>query len=161
MAISFFATRSCSPTVDTIVGSLPMLALAANHGVYSYNLLFGPTWVALVSAAAFDRTLLTSAGAVPVIAIFHTPDGIYHVAYRLNSTLLVGLSISTEKPNFVPTVLLPVPTSIAPGTATKGPTSTSTETPVATPESLPRPTPNLSRDSARIYLPLVKHEPSQ
>ena len=35
---------------------LPMLALAASHGVYSYNLLFVPACVALVSAAAFELT---------------------------------------------------------------------------------------------------------
>jgi hypothetical protein len=33
---------------------LPMLALAAAYGVYKFNMLFVPMWVALVSAAAFE-----------------------------------------------------------------------------------------------------------
>lgn len=40
---------------------LPMLALAASYGVYSYNLLFVPLWVAVVSAAAFEMTYVALA----------------------------------------------------------------------------------------------------
>jgi hypothetical protein len=40
---------------------LPMLALAASYGVYQYNLLFTPAWVALVSAAAFELTYVALA----------------------------------------------------------------------------------------------------
>lgn len=35
---------------------LPMLALAASYGVYSFALLFVPPWVAVVQAAAFELT---------------------------------------------------------------------------------------------------------
>lgn len=35
---------------------LPMLALAASYGVYSFALLFVPPWVALAQAAAFELT---------------------------------------------------------------------------------------------------------
>src|SRR6266536_6171242 len=74
---------------------LPMLALAASHGVYSYNLLFVPVWVALVSAAAFELTYcglsvvtLTAdqqprarriaASAVFVSVIYNTLAGLFH-----------------------------------------------------------------------------------
>lgn len=40
---------------------LPMLALAASYGVYQFNLLFTPVWVALVSAAAFELTYVALA----------------------------------------------------------------------------------------------------
>ena len=39
-----------------------MLALAASHGVYSYNLLFVPAWVALVSAVIVSVICNTLAG---------------------------------------------------------------------------------------------------
>ncbi len=35
---------------------LPMLALAASYGVYSFALLFVPPWVAVIQAAAFELT---------------------------------------------------------------------------------------------------------
>jgi len=34
--------------------ALPMLALAASYGVYSFALLFVPQWVAITQAAAFE-----------------------------------------------------------------------------------------------------------
>src|SRR6185369_91419 len=37
---------------------LPMLALAASYGVYSYALLFVPLWVAIVQACAFECTYI-------------------------------------------------------------------------------------------------------
>lgn len=37
---------------------LPMLALAASYGVYSYALLFVPPWVAIIQAAAFECTYI-------------------------------------------------------------------------------------------------------
>lgn len=40
---------------------LPMLALAASYGVWSFNLLFVPGWVAFVSAAAFELTYVALA----------------------------------------------------------------------------------------------------
>lgn len=40
---------------------LPMLALAASYGVYQFNLLFTPAWVALISAAAFELTYVALA----------------------------------------------------------------------------------------------------
>jgi 4-amino-4-deoxy-L-arabinose transferase-like glycosyltransferase len=40
---------------------LPMLALAAAYGVFEYNRLFVPMWVAFVSAAAFELTYVALA----------------------------------------------------------------------------------------------------
>lgn len=75
---------------------LPMLALAASYGVYSFNLLFVPMWVALVSAAAFELTYvglavmqglderqrrragLVSIGAVVVSILYNTLSGLFH-----------------------------------------------------------------------------------
>lgn len=75
---------------------LPMLALAASYGVYSYNLLFVPQWVALVSAAAYEMTYvglavvhvfddrqrhrarLISLGAVVVSVCYNTLAGLFH-----------------------------------------------------------------------------------
>ena len=75
---------------------LPMLALAASYGVYSYNLLFVPQWVALVSAAAYEMTYvglavvhvfddrqrhrarLISLGAVVVSVSYNTLAGLFH-----------------------------------------------------------------------------------
>lgn len=37
---------------------LPMLALAASHGVYRFAVLFVPPWVAMVQAAAFELTYI-------------------------------------------------------------------------------------------------------
>jgi hypothetical protein len=37
---------------------LPMLALAASYGVYSFALLFVPFWVAIIQAAAFELTYI-------------------------------------------------------------------------------------------------------
>lgn len=53
---------------DTLARApLPMLALAAAYGVYSFQLLFTPAWVALVSAAAFELTYIA-------LAFVGTPD---------------------------------------------------------------------------------------
>ena len=38
--------------------ALPLLALSASYGVYEFAQLFVPTWVAVVSAAAFEITCL-------------------------------------------------------------------------------------------------------
>jgi len=43
--------------------SLPALALAASYGVYSFQRVFVPEWVALVSAAAFELVWLGLAAA--------------------------------------------------------------------------------------------------
>ena len=77
---------------------LPMLALAASYGVYSFNRLFVPVWVALVSAAAFELTYVglavwdagdaaqrhraraISLGAVGVSVIYNTLAGLAHRA---------------------------------------------------------------------------------
>ena len=89
---------------------LPMLALAASHGVYSYNLLFVPTWVALVSAAAFELTYcglsvvtLTAdqqprarriaASAVIVSVIYNTLAGLFHRRPDLMANLPLGLDL--------------------------------------------------------------------
>jgi hypothetical protein len=89
---------------------LPMLALAASHGVYSYNLLFVPAWVALVSAAAFELTYcglsvvrLTAdqqprarriaASAVFVSVIYNTLAGLFHRRPDLLADLPLGLDV--------------------------------------------------------------------
>ena len=46
---------------------LPMLALAAAYGVYEFQLLFVPVWVAFISAAAFEVTYIA-------LAFVATPD---------------------------------------------------------------------------------------
>lgn len=75
---------------------LPMLALAASYGVYSFALLFVPWWVALAQAAAFESTYLglavlessdaakrkragaISIGAVVVSVIYNSAAGFFH-----------------------------------------------------------------------------------
>jgi len=74
---------------------LPMLALAASYGVYSFNILFVPQWVALVSAAAYELTYVglavlhvqndqrirarwISLGAVVVSIAYNTLAGLFH-----------------------------------------------------------------------------------
>lgn len=75
---------------------LPMLALAASYGVYSYALLFVPEWVAVVQAAAFECTYIglavtrtldlagrrrataISLGAVTASIIYNTLAGWFH-----------------------------------------------------------------------------------
>jgi hypothetical protein len=74
---------------------LPMLALAASYGVYSFNVLFVPQWVALVSAAAYELTYVglavlhvqndqrirarwISLGAVVVSICYNTLAGLFH-----------------------------------------------------------------------------------
>jgi hypothetical protein len=90
---------------------LPMLALAASHGVYSYNLLFVPAWVALVSAAAFELTYcglsvvtLTAdqqprarriaASAVVVSVIYNTLAGLFHRRPNLLADLPLGMDVT-------------------------------------------------------------------
>lgn len=74
---------------------LPALALAASYGVYSFNLLFVPVWVALVSAAAFEltyvglavsevstasrkRASIIAGSAVGVSIVYNTLAGLFH-----------------------------------------------------------------------------------
>lgn len=75
---------------------LPMLALAASYGVYSFALLFVPPWVAIVQAAAFEITYIglaaqrdmpraareragaISVGAVLVSILYNTLAGLFH-----------------------------------------------------------------------------------
>jgi hypothetical protein len=75
---------------------LPMLALAASYGVYSFALLFVPAWVAFVQAASFELTYiglavlqglddrqrqragLISIGAVVTSIIYNTLAGWFH-----------------------------------------------------------------------------------
>jgi hypothetical protein len=83
---------------------LPMLALAASYGVYSFALLFVPTWVAVVQAAAFEltylglavlvglderqraRARLISVGAVVTSIIYNTLAGWFHQRPELMAT---------------------------------------------------------------------------
>lgn len=74
---------------------LPMLALAASYGVWSFNLLFVPAWVAFVSAAAFEgvyvglavaqvrpadrrRASLIAGTAVAVSVLYNVAAGLFH-----------------------------------------------------------------------------------
>lgn len=75
---------------------LPMLALAASYGVYSFAGLFVPQWVAAVQAAAFELTYIglavqpglredarrrataISVGAVVVSILYNTLAGLFH-----------------------------------------------------------------------------------
>lgn len=75
---------------------LPMLALAASYGVYSFAGLFVPLWVAVVQAAAFElvyiglavqpgldekarrRATAISVGAVVVSILYNTLAGLFH-----------------------------------------------------------------------------------
>jgi hypothetical protein len=75
---------------------LPMLALAASYGVYSFASLFVPEWVAIVQAAAFEltyiglavvqgldaaarrRATLISVGAVVASVLYNTLAGWFH-----------------------------------------------------------------------------------
>lgn len=75
---------------------LPMLALAASYGVYSFASLFVPFWVAVVQAAAFEltyiglavvqgldgagrrRATLISVGAVVASVAYNTLAGLFH-----------------------------------------------------------------------------------
>ena len=74
---------------------LPMLALAASYGVFSFALLFVPLWVAIVQAAAFELTYIglavvqvedaqrrraraISVGAVVVSITYNTLAGLFH-----------------------------------------------------------------------------------
>jgi len=80
---------------------LPMLALAASYGVYSFALLFVPPWVAVVQAAAFELTYVglavtqglseaqrnratgISIGAVAASIIYNTLAGWFHAQPQL------------------------------------------------------------------------------
>lgn len=74
---------------------LPMLALAASYGVYSFALMFVPAWVAVVQALAFElvyiglavvnlppeqrrRAQAISIGAVVVSVAYNSLDGLFH-----------------------------------------------------------------------------------
>lgn len=75
---------------------LPMLALAASYGVFSFALLYAPLWVAIVQAAAFEVTYIglavtiglsaderkrataISVGAVVVSIVYNTLAGLFH-----------------------------------------------------------------------------------
>jgi hypothetical protein len=87
-----------------------MLALAASYGVYSFNLLFVPTWVALVSAAAYEltyvglavarvshdqrrRARLISLGAVVVSVLYNTLAGLFHRRPELLSDMHVAADV--------------------------------------------------------------------
>lgn len=75
---------------------LPMLALAASYGVYSFARLFVPGWVAIIQAAAFELTYIglavtrdlatdqrkrataISVGAVVASIVYNTLAGWFH-----------------------------------------------------------------------------------
>lgn len=75
---------------------LPMLALAASYGVYSFSSMFVPQWVAITQAAAFELTYIglavvegmsqqqrqrataISVGAVVTSILYNTLAGLFH-----------------------------------------------------------------------------------
>jgi len=74
-------------------GALPLLALSAAWGVYQYNLLFVPWWVAACSALAFEavyvalaiaptandrRALAVALAAVGVSVAYNTLSALFH-----------------------------------------------------------------------------------
>lgn len=93
---------------------LPMLALAASYGVYSFALLFVPEWVAITQAAAFELTYVglavtqglgeqqrkratgISIGAVAASIIYNTLAGWFHAQPQLlvNATAISWLCLA-------------------------------------------------------------------
>lgn len=91
---------------------LPMLALAASYGVYTFNLLFVPEWVAITSAAAFEltyiglavttlhasnttRATMISASAVAVSIIYNSLAALFHRApYLLELGLWMDIPLA-------------------------------------------------------------------
>lgn len=89
---------------------LPMLALAASWGVYSFAAMYVPQWVAIVQAAAFELTYIglaitrgltdeqrkrataISIGAVVVSVLYNSIDGFF----VRNPTWLIGLPWEAE-----------------------------------------------------------------
>ena len=82
---------------------LPMLALAASYGVYSYQLLFVPAWAALMSAAAFEATYLA-------LALVGTPDPRRATAISV-AAVVVSVAYNTLSALFVrrPALLIDTP----------------------------------------------------
>lgn len=108
-AIDFYRNRTAPPIAIDWRGvlarlPLPMLALAASYGVYSFALLFVPPWVAVVQAAAFELTYVglavtqglgesqrkratgISIGAVVASIIYNTLAGWFHAQPQLLAT---------------------------------------------------------------------------
>jgi len=105
--IDFYRNRTAAPSIPVDWRSLlarlplPMLALAASYGVYSFALLFVPPWVAVVQAAAFELTYVglavtqgldvpqrkrathISIGAVAASIIYNTLAGWFHAQPQL------------------------------------------------------------------------------
>jgi hypothetical protein len=87
---------------------LPMLALAASWGVYSFQRLFVPEFFAIVSAASFElvyigmalvmtpdkhRATAISLGAVGVSVVYNTLAGLFHRNPEWLTSLPVGAEI--------------------------------------------------------------------
>ena len=68
----------------TARAALPMLGLSSSHGVYMFAGLFGPAWVAVISAAAFEITCLG-------LALMVLPD---HQRRRANAIAIVAVAFS-------------------------------------------------------------------
>jgi hypothetical protein len=88
---------------------LPMLALAASYGVFSFALRFVPLWVAIIQASAFEATYIglavvrvgdaqrrraraISIGAVVVSVAYNSLAGLFH----RQPELLLGLPFLAE-----------------------------------------------------------------
>lgn len=106
-AIDFYRNRAAAATIAIDWRGLlarlplPMLALAASYGVYSFALLFVPAWVAIVQAAAFELTYVglavtqgldvpqrkratgISVGAVVASIVYNTLAGWFYVQPQL------------------------------------------------------------------------------
>lgn len=102
---------------------LPMLALAASWGVYSFATWFVPVWVAIVTASAFElvyiglavvrlspqlqkRARSISLGAVAVSMAYNTIDGLFHLRPSLFDNKPLWADISLALLHGVPLALL-------------------------------------------------------
>lgn len=102
---------------------LPMLALAASWGVYSFALWFVPPWVAFVTAGAFElvyiglavaslspdqqkRARNISLGAVFVSMAYNTLDGLAHLRPSLFADKPLWADVSLALLHGVPLALL-------------------------------------------------------
>jgi len=103
--------------------ALPMLALAASYGVYSFALLFVPQWVAITQAAAFElvyiglavarltieqqkRARYISIGAVVVSMAYNSIDGLFHRRPMLLDAPALWLDIALALLHGVPLAAL-------------------------------------------------------
>lgn len=93
--------------------ALLLLALSASYGVYTFQLLFVPEWVALVSASAFEatyiglaiaeltqaskkRAMIISLAAVAVSIIYNSLSALLHLSPNNIETLAFAFALSKQ-----------------------------------------------------------------